>query len=87
MNTSTPNGDGKNDKLVLKGVENFKTNSLTIYNRWGDIVYNTKGYDNVNNYFDGTKDGVLLPAGTYYYVLKVLDTGKEFKSVLVIIRD
>lgn len=91
VNTITPNGDGKNDKLILKGLELFENASLTVYNRWGDVVYNNKfnGDKNkiIDDAFDGTKNGLPLPAGTYYYVLKVLDTGKEFKSVLIIVRD
>ncbi|MBK8722032.1 MAG: gliding motility-associated C-terminal domain-containing protein [Saprospiraceae bacterium] len=91
VNTITPNGDGKNDKLILKGLEVFENATLTVYNRWGDVVYNNKFSKDktkiIEDAFDGTKNGLPLPAGTYYYVLKVLDTGKEFKSVLIIVRD
>ncbi|WP_269013455.1 putative Ig domain-containing protein [Aquirufa nivalisilvae] len=67
----SPNGDGKNDKLIIPGILGFK-NSLTIFNRWGEIVYETKDYKNdwggeSNNVFI-LKDG-LLPDGVYYYIV------------------
>ncbi|MDF5691499.1 putative Ig domain-containing protein [Aquirufa aurantiipilula] len=67
----SPNGDGKNDKLIIPGILGFK-NTLTIFNRWGEIVYETKDYKNdwggeSNNVFI-LKDG-LLPDGVYYYIV------------------
>ncbi|MEY2760395.1 MAG: hypothetical protein RLZZ96_295 [Bacteroidota bacterium] len=59
----SPNGDGKNDRLVFKGLLLRKTpNHLSIYNRWGTLVFEMESYDNS---FEGT----LLPDGTYYYIL------------------
>ncbi len=67
----SPNGDGKNDKLIIPGILGFK-NTLTIFNRWGEIVYETKDYKNdwggeSSNVFI-LKDG-LLPDGVYYYIV------------------
>jgi gliding motility-associated-like protein len=59
----SPNGDGKNDRLVFKGLLLRKIpNHLSIYNRWGTLVFEMESYDNS---FEGT----LLPDGTYYYIL------------------
>jgi gliding motility-associated-like protein len=59
----SPNGDGRNDRLVFKGLIMKKIpNHLSIYNRWGTLVFEMESYDNS---FTGT----LLPDGTYYYIL------------------
>ncbi|HLT51213.1 MAG TPA: gliding motility-associated C-terminal domain-containing protein, partial [Arenibacter sp.] len=73
----TPNGDGKNDFLFIRGVENAKNNTLQIFNRWGVAVYKGNGYNNQNNIFDGRSKGRstvagsdYLPAGVYYYIFQ-----------------
>ncbi|MCM4164083.1 MULTISPECIES: gliding motility-associated C-terminal domain-containing protein [unclassified Arenibacter] len=73
----TPNSDGKNDFLFIRGVRNANNNSLKIFNRWGVSVYEGKGYNNQNNVFDGrskAKSTVAgnnyLPAGVYYYIFQ-----------------
>jgi gliding motility-associated-like protein len=59
----SPNGDGKNDRLVFKGLFLRKIpNHLSVFNRWGTLVFEMESYDNS---FTGT----LLPDGTYYYIL------------------
>ena len=61
----TPNGDGANDTFFIEGIENFESNELCVYNRWGHQVYQAKNYQND---WMGTWDGKELPEGTYYYV-------------------
>ncbi|WP_436491547.1 gliding motility-associated C-terminal domain-containing protein [Chitinophaga sp. ARDCPP14] len=63
-NVITPNGDGRNDKLVIKGLENYPASSIAIYNRWGNEVYYNSSYHN-------EWDGNGLTESTYYYVLKL----------------
>lgn len=60
-NVFTPNNDGLNDKFVIKNIENWKV-QLTVYNRWGNKVYENNNYDNE---WDGSK----LPAGVYFYFI------------------
>ncbi|MBN9295973.1 MAG: tandem-95 repeat protein [Filimonas sp.] len=60
----TPNGDGRNDKFVILGLERFPGSPIMIYNRWGNMVYQSNDYK--NNW-----DGSGLNDGTYYYVLKL----------------
>jgi gliding motility-associated-like protein len=72
-NTLTPNGDGKNDTWIIDGIENFPNCSVKIFNQWGNLVYEHEGY---YENWDGTKNGKLLPAATYYYILD-LGTGEE----------
>jgi len=65
----TPNGDGKNDAWVIDGIA-ADDNKVTIYNRWGDIIWEKNGYDNQNVVWRGEHfNGSLLPDGTYYFVI------------------
>jgi gliding motility-associated-like protein len=66
----TTNDDGKNDLWILNSKINLDGAELVIFNRWGELVYESESY---TNDWDGTfKDtGKKLPDDTYYYVLKV----------------
>ncbi|MFI5452270.1 FG-GAP-like repeat-containing protein [Pedobacter sp. UC225_61] len=65
-NILTPNGDGINDKLVIKGLEQYPPAKLTIVDREGRVVYQSEHYQND---FDGTYKGAPLATDTYYYVV------------------
>ncbi|MFO8129783.1 MAG: gliding motility-associated C-terminal domain-containing protein [Bacteroidales bacterium] len=62
-NVFTPNGDGINDHFEIKKLENYISNEIVIYNRWGSKVYERSNY---NNEWDGGN----LDDGVYFYVLK-----------------
>lgn len=85
VNMMTPNDDGKNDVLEFRGLGKFNLNSLKIYNRWGDLVYQKVNYQLDDERWAGTKNGKPLPAGNYFYVLS-LRSG-EIKQTLTIVRD
>jgi gliding motility-associated-like protein len=82
INLFTPNGDGKNDVLKFNSLDLFKSNKITVFNRWGVIVYQKSGYQND---WGGTYDGSLLPAGIYFYVLEVDDA--VLKNALTLIHN
>ncbi len=89
-NAITPNGDGKNDFFLIPIIEQqpaaFPNSELTVFNRWGDIVYKVSPY---NNDWDGNNNtGNPIPEGTYYYVLR-LDTreGEVVKGDITILRN
>jgi gliding motility-associated-like protein len=71
---SPDNGDDLNSHLIIKNVDRLpdtQENKLTIYNRWGDMVFEAINYNNVNNAFTGaTNDGKKLPSGMYFYILE-----------------
>jgi large repetitive protein len=74
----SPNGDGVNDFFVINNPDG-KTIKLTVYNRWGNIVYQADDYQ---NNWDGTATkglviGTELPDGTYFYIIEI--DGKEQK--------
>lgn len=84
----SPNGDGKNDKFEIIGIESFTNSDLQIFNRWGNLVYSMKNYQNT---FDGTpnykgnSEG-KLPVGTYFYILKLGDSSETiFKGFVELV--
>ncbi len=83
-NAITPNGDGKNEEWVIPWLFQFPENDVVILNRWGDEVYYSKPYEND---FNGTYEGRELPAGTYYYILRLGEDFTVFKGPLTIIRE
>ncbi|MEN0006276.1 MAG: gliding motility-associated C-terminal domain-containing protein [Bacteroidota bacterium] len=85
INLITPNDDGKNDVLEFRDLGKFRTNTLKVFNRWGDQVYNKVNYQSDDERFDGTFNGQDLPAGTYFYVLSL--RAGEIKQALTIVRD
>jgi gliding motility-associated-like protein len=69
----SPNNDGKNDFFVVHGIEAYPNNLITIYNRWGNVVYKKEGY---KNEWDGVGNmGEVLPDATYFVVLEI--NGRE----------
>jgi gliding motility-associated-like protein len=75
----SPNGDGENDVLFIKDFVKYPDNELTIFDRWGQIVFHAKPY---NNDWDGKNQstnsfaGNELPDGIYFYQIK-LQNGKQ----------
>ena len=71
----SPNGDGVNDVLNIPNIESYPDNKFTIFNRWGNKVFEASPYTNgVTQTWDGTSQfgsmfGEQLPESTYYYVL------------------
>ncbi|MEM9921425.1 MAG: gliding motility-associated C-terminal domain-containing protein, partial [Bacteroidota bacterium] len=72
FNGFSPNGDGVNDTFVILGIENFPDNRVLIFNRWGNEIFNQRGYTNALGW-NGQWKGKDLPDGTYFYLI---DTGE-----------
>ena len=78
-NSFTPNEDDNyNNEFFIKGygISEFK---LKIYNRWGELVFET---NNMNNGWDGThfNRGSICPPGFYVYVVNIFSNSGEEKS-------
>jgi gliding motility-associated-like protein len=73
-NAMSPNGDGKNEMFYIENIDKLpdtKENKVTIFNRWGSVVFETTNYDNAGNVFKGIgNNGSELPPGTYYYSIE-----------------
>jgi gliding motility-associated-like protein len=86
----SPNGDGINDTWTIGGIERFPDNRITIFSRWGDVVYKAKGYDNVNVYWNGDynngkSSSGSCPDGTYFYIIE-LGNGSKLTGFVVLNR-
>lgn len=73
-NGFSPNNDGINDFFVVEGLEDTDTEQVSIFNRWGNLVFYVKDYQ---NNWDGTWNGEDLPDGTYFYVIQVSGESHE----------
>lgn len=86
----SPNGDDQNDKWEIENITEYQ-NYVKIFNRWGNVVYEMKNYDNswegqCNTGLSYTKDGIL-PTGTYFYVVEIETTEhKQFTGYLYLRR-
>jgi gliding motility-associated-like protein len=76
-NVVTPNGDGENDALSFQYLEFFGPAQLTVFNRWGIVVYSNSDYQ--NDWVPTVSDG------TYFYEL-ILADGKAKTSTLLVVR-
>lgn len=66
-NVVTPNEDGKNDYLTIRGVNaKFSNRHLVIFDRLGDVKYSNEAYN--NDWAGKNNKGELLSKGTYYYI-------------------
>lgn len=70
----SPNSDGRNDFYEIKGIDAYPDNELTIFNRWGNIVFNATGYNNTWNGISNA--GSDLPDGTYFVII-VINKGQD----------
>ena len=66
-NAFTPNGDGNNDTLFVRGPGISEVN-LSIYNRWGELVFETK---NKSEGWDGSFNEKEADPGVFVYYLFV----------------
>lgn len=80
----SPNQDPThaNELWLLHGITDYDNYIVEVYNRYGNVVHRQE-----NNFkgWDGTRNGVPLPVGTYYYVVEVPGVG-NFTGPLTIIR-
>ncbi|PSJ72675.1 hypothetical protein C7N43_33020 [Sphingobacteriales bacterium UPWRP_1] len=78
----SPNADGVNDLFLISGAEAlcFEGISieLTIFNRWGDVMYEHKDYTN-SEAWNGLwqSSGMEAPSGTYFYVLQFVNPNQQ----------
>jgi gliding motility-associated-like protein len=73
----TPGDDGHNDFFRITGLETCGfTYDVKIFNRWGALLYENPNYQ---NNWSGIADQAIsssnLPAGTYYYIVNIVNSG------------
>jgi gliding motility-associated-like protein len=80
-NAFSPNGDGMNDTWEIASIAGNSDVIVEIYNRWGEIVFYSKGYTEPWN---GTYKDKPVPEGTYAYIVKVDDSTILRGAILVV---
>jgi len=85
FNQFSPNGDGINDFLVVRSIGEFPENSIQIFNRYGQPVFEASNLSN-DQIWDGTFRGNEAPEGTYYYILDLGPDREVAKGWIQLIR-
>lgn len=81
----SPNGDGNNDIFTARGACIAK-GIVTIYNRWGEVVFKT---DDIYEGWDGTQRQKEANTGVYIYRIEAVledETTHEFNGSVTLVR-
>lgn len=70
-NAFSPNGDGKNDKFIVKECQNIGEFHAYIFNRWGQKLF--EWTDSADGW-DGTHNGTPVKEGVYFLLCKAKGT-------------
>ncbi|MEM7038848.1 MAG: gliding motility-associated C-terminal domain-containing protein [Bacteroidota bacterium] len=74
-NVFSPNGDGINDDFRPVSFSRIDDAVLSIYDRWGNLMFVT---ENLNNGWNGRNaDGDEVPAGVYYWTITTRGRNQE----------
>jgi len=73
-NTFSPNNDGVNDAFYPRGRSLYNIQSMRVFNRWGQIVFERKNFpaNAAASGWDGTFNGHPAPADVYVYIIEVI---------------
>lgn len=73
-NAISVDGNSLNEIFRIENItaqEETSNNTVTIYNRWGDVVFDVSDYNNADRAFKGVSNkGNDLPSGIYYYKIE-----------------
>jgi gliding motility-associated-like protein len=83
-NAFTPNGDGDHDVWVISNMNLYNSVKVSVYNRWGNKVYENADYQ--NDWSGTSTDGKNLPGGVYYYIIDFSNGSKVEEGSVTIIR-
>ncbi|CAI8436099.1 MAG: Uncharacterised protein [Cryomorphaceae bacterium] len=80
-NFITPNADNINDEFIIQNVDDYQDLSqVTIYNRWGDRVWQSEPlYDNSSPWRGTNQNGTNLADGVYFYTIELVNASDNFE--------
>ncbi|MBM3186292.1 MAG: gliding motility-associated C-terminal domain-containing protein, partial [Bacteroidetes bacterium] len=80
----TPDGDNVNDTWILGGIDAiFPKNIVYIYNRWGNVIFQSQQGKYETNSWDGKYDEKQMPVGSYYFIIEFNDDQTQNKTGIV----
>jgi gliding motility-associated-like protein len=82
-NAFSPNNDRINDTWMITNLADYRSSTVEVFNRYGQLVFRSTGYDRP---WDGTYNGNQLPLATYYYVIKLKDGSAPLTGYVVILK-
>jgi gliding motility-associated-like protein len=83
-NAFTPNGDNDNDAWHLKWLEFYPDATVDVYDRWGRLVFKSKGFPTEG--WDGRSNGKPLPMDAYHYIIDLKNGSDPIVGSVTIIR-
>jgi len=82
-NIFSPNNDGIHDQWEIPGLASYPGCTVDVYNRYGQLIYHTVGYDKP---WDGAVNGKPVPVGTYYYIINPKNGRQKISGYVDVIR-
>lgn len=82
-NAFTPNGDGRNDTWGIKGLEIYPNCTVNIYDRFGNSVFQSRGYTIPWN---GSNKNHQYTTATFVYVIDLNNGSKPISGTITIIK-
>ena len=71
----TPDGDNTNDVWELDGIDLiYPENKVYVYNRWGNLIFESPSGAYEQNPWNGTFNDEVLPVGSFYYIINYNDS-------------
>ena len=83
-NAFTPNGDGLNDRWEIPFLEQYPNCEVAIYNRWGEAVYHSNGYQQPWEGRLPAQGAAVL--GTYTYVIDLSNGKPLLRGTLLLLK-
>jgi gliding motility-associated-like protein len=80
-NNDSPNSIATNDTWTIENADKLTDCDISVYNRAGQKVYESRGYDSP---WDGTTNGKQVPEGVYFYVIRCAGQESMNGSVTII---
>lgn len=85
-NVMTINNDGQNDNFIVEGVEFWPNTMVKVYNRFGNLVFESDSY---NNDWNGSlnESNRMISSGTYYYLIQRSIDQEAQSGFITVIRE
>ncbi|MDX2362080.1 MAG: gliding motility-associated C-terminal domain-containing protein [Crocinitomicaceae bacterium] len=77
----TPDGDLINDNWeVLLLDQLYPDNIVSVYNRWGNLIYQSDQGNYGGRPWEGMYNNELMPVGSYYYIIELNNSDNETET-------